>query len=73
MFDCSNSFVTFGSLTCDSWCDVCSMLQDSSVIGTGTFACGSTIVEGEEFIAENITFENSAPEVCVTHDLSAVD
>ena len=33
------------------------------MIGTGTFGCGSTIVEGEEFIAENITFENSAPEV----------
>lgn len=33
------------------------------MIGTGTFGCGSTIVEGEEFIAENITFENSSPEV----------
>lgn len=33
------------------------------MIGTGTFGCGSTIVEGEEFIAENITFENSAPQV----------
>lgn len=33
------------------------------MIGTGTFGCGSTIVEGEDFIAENITFENSAPEV----------
>ncbi|KAM7520706.1 hypothetical protein LguiB_019668 [Lonicera macranthoides] len=36
--------------------------QASRVIGTGTFGCGSTIVEGEDFIAENITFENSAPE-----------
>ncbi|XP_077212693.1 pectin methylesterase 31 isoform X2 [Tasmannia lanceolata] len=36
--------------------------QVSRVIGTGTFGCGSTIVEGEDFIAENITFENSAPE-----------
>jgi len=38
-------------------------LQPARVIGTGTFGCGSTIVEGEDFIAENITFENSAPEV----------
>ncbi|KAG1326406.1 hypothetical protein COCNU_01G003400 [Cocos nucifera] len=36
--------------------------QSSRVIGTGTFGCGSTIVEGEDFIAENITFENSAPQ-----------
>lgn len=33
------------------------------MIGTGTFGCGTTIVEGEDFIAENITFENSSPEV----------
>jgi len=33
------------------------------VIGNGTFGCGSTIVEGEDFIAENITFENFSPEV----------
>ncbi|KAF1863033.1 hypothetical protein Lal_00018878 [Lupinus albus] len=32
------------------------------VIGTGTFGCGTTIVEGGDFIAENITFENSSPE-----------
>ncbi|CAA7395019.1 unnamed protein product [Spirodela intermedia] len=38
------------------------LLQPSRVIGTGTFGCGSTIVEGEDFIAENITFENSAPQ-----------
>lgn len=38
-------------------------LQPSQVIGTGTFACGSVIVEGEDFIAENVTFENSSPEV----------
>lgn len=37
--------------------------QAARVIGTGTFGCGSTIVEGEDFIAENITFENSAPAV----------
>ncbi|KAG9153765.1 hypothetical protein Leryth_005888 [Lithospermum erythrorhizon] len=36
--------------------------QSARIIGTGTFGCGSTIVEGEDFIAENITFENSAPE-----------
>ncbi|KAG1334434.1 hypothetical protein COCNU_03G005530 [Cocos nucifera] len=36
--------------------------QSSRVIGTGTFGCGRTIVEGEDFIAENITFENSAPQ-----------
>lgn len=39
------------------------VLQASRIIGTGTFGCGSTIVEGEDFIAENITFENSAPQV----------
>ena len=38
-------------------------LQPARIIGTGTFGCGSTIVEGEDFIAENITFENSAPQV----------
>lgn len=37
--------------------------QTSRVIGTGTFGCGSVIVEGEDFIAENVTFENSAPQV----------
>ncbi|BAT83336.1 hypothetical protein LR48_Vigan03g021100 [Vigna angularis] len=36
--------------------------QPARIIGTGTFGCGSTIVEGEDFIAENITFENSAPQ-----------
>ncbi|KAM7279654.1 hypothetical protein ACFE04_006788 [Oxalis oulophora] len=35
--------------------------QSSRVIGTGTFGCASVIVEGEDFIADNITFENSAP------------
>lgn len=35
---------------------------DAKVIGTGTFGCGSTIVEGGDFIAENITFENSSPQ-----------
>ncbi|KAL9297205.1 hypothetical protein ACSQ67_023101 [Phaseolus vulgaris] len=37
--------------------------QPARMIGTGTFGCGSTIVEGEDFIAENITFENSAPQI----------
>lgn len=37
--------------------------QAARVIGTGTFGCGTVIVEGEDFIAENITFENSSPEV----------
>ncbi|XP_006661765.2 pectinesterase 31 [Oryza brachyantha] len=36
--------------------------QSSRVIGTGTFGCGTVIVEGEDFIAENVTFENSAPQ-----------
>lgn len=35
--------------------------QDQSVIGTGTFVCGTVIVEGSDFIADGITFENSAP------------
>ena len=38
-------------------------MKASRVIGTGTFGCGSVIVEGEDFIAENVTFENSSPEV----------
>ncbi|XP_058736371.1 pectinesterase 31-like [Vicia villosa] len=36
--------------------------QHARLIGTGTFGCGTTIVEGEDFIAENITFENSSPQ-----------
>ncbi|KAL1291528.1 hypothetical protein HN51_060052 [Arachis hypogaea] len=36
--------------------------KGEKVIGGGTFGCGSTIVEGEDFIAENITFENSSPQ-----------
>jgi hypothetical protein len=42
-------------------------MKTSRVIGTGTFGCGTVIVEGEDFIAENITFENSAPQVLVVH------
>ncbi|KAJ7545221.1 hypothetical protein O6H91_09G111000 [Diphasiastrum complanatum] len=36
-------------------------VQASRVIGTGTFGCGTVIVEGEDFIAEEITFENASP------------
>ncbi|KAL6603430.1 hypothetical protein ACP70R_043791 [Stipagrostis hirtigluma subsp. patula] len=36
--------------------------QSAEVVGTGTFGCGTFIVEGEDFIAENITFENAAPQ-----------
>lgn len=36
--------------------------QPSRLIGTGTFGCGSVILEGEDFVAENITFENSSPQ-----------
>lgn len=42
--------------------------QAARVIGTGTFGCGSVIVEGEDFIAENVTFENSAPQVMMERD-----
>ncbi|KAE8699681.1 Pectinesterase 31 [Hibiscus syriacus] len=35
---------------------------DESVIGKGTFGSGSVMVVGDDFIAENVTFENSAPE-----------
>lgn len=38
-------------------------LQASRLIGTGTFGCGTVIVEGEDFISENVTFENSSPQV----------
>lgn len=36
--------------------------QAARLIGTGTFGCGTVIVEGEDFIAENVTFENSSPQ-----------
>ncbi|KDP27179.1 hypothetical protein JCGZ_19878 [Jatropha curcas] len=35
---------------------------DAEVIGKGTFGCGTVIVGGQDFIAENMTFENAAPE-----------
>ncbi|KAH7431317.1 hypothetical protein KP509_08G042600 [Ceratopteris richardii] len=50
----------------------------SSIIGTGTFGSGTVIVEGEDFIAQGITFENAAPKgsgqavaIRVTADRSA--
>lgn len=52
--------------------------QVASVIGTGTFASGTVIIEGEGFIAQGITFENAATQgsgqavaVRVTADRSA--
>lgn len=36
--------------------------QDEKIIGTGTFGCGSVIVEGTDFIAQGVAFENSAPQ-----------
>eukprot|EP00250_Pteridium_aquilinum_P014376 c21948_g1_i3 orf=107-1069(+) len=36
--------------------------QVASVIGTGTFGSGTVIVDGEDFIAQGITFENAAPQ-----------
>uniref|UniRef100_A0A0C9S8D0 Pectinesterase n=1 Tax=Wollemia nobilis TaxID=56998 RepID=A0A0C9S8D0_9CONI len=36
--------------------------QASCVIGTGTFGSSTMIVEGEDFVAEGITFENAAPQ-----------
>ncbi|EFJ31471.1 hypothetical protein SELMODRAFT_66723, partial [Selaginella moellendorffii] len=44
-----------------SWPHCLVPLQASRVIGTGTFGCGTVIVEGEDFIAQGITFENSSP------------
>ncbi|KAJ8433120.1 hypothetical protein Cgig2_023078 [Carnegiea gigantea] len=35
--------------------------SNPKLIGTGTFGCASVIGEGQDFIAENVTFENSAP------------
>ncbi|KAG9456902.1 hypothetical protein H6P81_001410 [Aristolochia fimbriata] len=65
----TKNFITFAGLrpedTILTWNNTANRIdhhQDSRVIGNGTFGCGSAIVEGEDFIAENITFENSAPE-----------
>ncbi|KAL8144447.1 hypothetical protein V2J09_017479 [Rumex salicifolius] len=43
-------------------CGVSTAEETTDLIGRGTFGCGSVIVEGEDFIAENITFENSSPQ-----------
>ncbi|KAL0792606.1 hypothetical protein Bca101_063983 [Brassica carinata] len=63
------NFITFAGIspeiTVITWDNTASKIehhQASRVIGTGTFGCGTVIVEGEDFIAENVTFENSAPE-----------
>ncbi|KAI3995435.1 hypothetical protein MKX01_006657 [Papaver californicum] len=65
----TKNFITFSSshpedtiLTCDNTATKINHHQGSRLIGTGTFGCGSVIVEGEDFIAENVTFENSAPQ-----------
>ncbi|KAL4591233.1 hypothetical protein LXL04_004189 [Taraxacum kok-saghyz] len=43
-----------------------------SVIGMGTFGCGSAIIEGDDFIAENVTFEKNAHEGSDSHKAVAV-
>ncbi|RZC72279.1 hypothetical protein C5167_035674 [Papaver somniferum] len=65
----TKNFITFSSshpedtiLTCDNTATKINHHQGSRLIGTGTFGCGSVIVEGEDFIAENVTFENNAPQ-----------
>ncbi|KAF3326362.1 pectinesterase 31-like isoform X1 [Carex littledalei] len=65
----TKNFITFRGLhpetTIISWDNTATRInhhQSSRLIGTGTFGCGTTIVEGEDFIAENVTFENSAPQ-----------
>ncbi|ONK65281.1 uncharacterized protein A4U43_C07F35520 [Asparagus officinalis] len=64
----TKNFITFAALkpetTVISWDNTATKIQhhqESRLIGTGTFGCGSVIVEGEDFIAENVTFGNSAP------------
>ncbi|CAN1121745.1 Pectinesterase 31 [Linum perenne] len=65
----TKNFITLSGLrpedTILTWDNTSSRInhhQGARLIGTGTFGCGTVIVEGEDFIAENITFENSAPE-----------
>uniref|UniRef100_A0ACD5ZLW5 Uncharacterized protein n=1 Tax=Avena sativa TaxID=4498 RepID=A0ACD5ZLW5_AVESA len=65
----TKNFVTLAGASAEatviSWDNTATRIkhdQTSRVIGTGTFGCGTVIVEGEDFIAENITFENSAPQ-----------
>ncbi|XP_048494370.1 pectinesterase 31 isoform X2 [Beta vulgaris subsp. vulgaris] len=65
----TKNFITFAGLspehTLITWNNTATKIehhQASRLIGTGTFGCGTVIVEGEDFIAENVTFENSAPQ-----------
>lgn len=65
----TKNFITLAGLSPEStiltWNNTATKIehhQESKLIGTGTFGCGSVIVDGEDFIAENITFENSAPQ-----------
>ncbi|XP_020988314.1 pectinesterase 31 isoform X2 [Arachis duranensis] len=65
----TKNFITLAGLTPEdtllTWNNTASKIdhhQPARVIGTGTFGCGTAIVEGEDFIAENITFENSSPQ-----------
>ncbi|XP_021857237.1 pectinesterase 31 isoform X4 [Spinacia oleracea] len=65
----TKNFITFAGLSPEetvlTWNNTATKIdhhQASRLIGTGTFGCGTVIVEGEDFIAENVTFENSAPQ-----------
>ncbi|KAL9233749.1 hypothetical protein vseg_008705 [Gypsophila vaccaria] len=65
----TKNFITFAGFspenTIITWNNTATNIQHhqtSRLIGTGTFGCGSLIIEGEDFIAENVTFENSAPQ-----------
>ncbi|GLJ51089.1 hypothetical protein SUGI_1087580 [Cryptomeria japonica] len=49
-------------LTCKNTATCIEHHQAARVIGTGTFGCGTVIVEGHDFIAEGITFENASPQ-----------
>ncbi|CAH1454691.1 unnamed protein product [Lactuca virosa] len=52
-------------LTVITWYNCATKIEHhkpASLIGTGTFGCGSAIIEGDDFIAENVTFENNARE-----------
>ncbi|RLN40753.1 hypothetical protein C2845_PM01G04320 [Panicum miliaceum] len=61
-------------ICCDNTAARIKHTQSSEVIGTGTFSA-TVIVEGDYFIAENVIFKNSAPQLygqaaaaCVTAD-----
>ncbi|KAL6649295.1 hypothetical protein ACP70R_013519 [Stipagrostis hirtigluma subsp. patula] len=65
----SKNFITLcGSPIKDtviSWDNKATRIQHTQVVphGTGTFGDATVIVEGDDFIAENIIFRNSAPQV----------